>query len=183
MKLRLTLPKILILVAVIAFLLGIFAPMGPAILFDPKPKLPLHEKNRIHHHKGFSIIAPEGWMSIIKTETGDTCDSITIFPKKRARFISSITAIKYKNSEEAHHLTKYSEYRKSKFLAFEAIIFEGRSARYHAWDAIFSEDNAWYGIRLMLPHGKHGTRYQKVPDYWWPFINSFRIDSTNIKVE
>lgn len=179
MKLRLTLPKILIIVAVIAFLLGILTPLGPVRLFDPKPKLPPHEQNRIHHHNGFSIIAPEGWMSVIKTETNNTYDSIIIFPKNKARFAPSIGAIKYKNSEEAHHLPKYSEYRRSKFLNFEAIIFEGRSARYHRWHAIFSEDEAWYGIELMLPHGKHGTRYEKVPDYWWPFINSFRIDSRN----
>jgi hypothetical protein len=176
MKLRLTLPKILIIVAVVALLLAIFIPVGPGILIDPKPELPPHEQNRIHHHNGFSIIAPEGWRSVIKTETTSPYDSIIIFPKHKARFAPSISAIKYKNSEQAHHLPEYREYRKSKFLNFEAIIFEGRSARYHMWHAVLSEDGAWYGIELTLPHGKHGRRYEKVPDYWWPFLNSFRIE-------
>jgi hypothetical protein len=177
MKLRLARLKILIIVAVIAFLLGIFLPLlTPAILVDPKPKLPPLEQNRIHHPNGFSIVAPKGWMPTIKTEKNNAYDSIAIFPKNKARFTPSITAIKYKDSEKAHHLTEYRDYRKSKFLNFEAIISEGRSARYHLWHAIFSEDDAWYGIMLMLPHGKNGTRYEKVPDYWWPFINSFRIE-------
>ncbi|MHC4215231.1 MAG: hypothetical protein ACYSWP_17860, partial [Planctomycetota bacterium] len=133
MKLRLTLPKILIIVAVIAFLLGIFLPVGMVRLIDPNPKLPPHEQNRIHHPNGFSIIAPEGWRSVI--ETDNAYDSIIIFPKNKARFKPSIGAIKYENSEEAPHLPEYREYRKSKFLNFEAIIFEGRSTRDHMWHA------------------------------------------------
>ena len=176
MKLRLTFPKILIVVSVIAFLLGLFMPVGMVGLADPKPKLPPNEKNRIQHPNGFSIIAPEGWMTIIKTEPNNLYDCIAIFPKNKARFKPFIGTTKYKDAEEAHHLPKYSEYLKSKFLNYEAIIFEGRSARYHVWHAIFSEDETWYDIMLSLPHGKHGTRYEKVPDYWWPFLNSFRIE-------
>lgn len=176
MKFRFTLTKILIIVAIVAFLLGIFLPMGPATLIDPKPKLPPNEQNRINHPNGFSIIAPKGWKSVVETEPNNIYSSIVIFPENKARFVPSMVAIKYKNSEQAHYQTKYSEYRKSKFLNFEAKIFEGRSACYHGWHAIFSEDKAWYGIKLMLPHGKDGTRYEKVPDYWWPFLNSFRVE-------
>ncbi|NIP24567.1 MAG: hypothetical protein GWN67_03800 [Phycisphaerae bacterium] len=176
MKFRLTLTKLLIIIAIFAFLLGIFGPMGPATLIDPKPKLLPNEQNRINHPNGFSIIAPKGWTSVVKTEPNNIYSSIVIFPENKARFIPSLVAIKYKNSEQAHHLTNYSEYHKSKFLNFEAMIFEGRAVYYHRWHVIFSENEAWYGIELMLPHGKDGTRYEKVPDYWWPFLNSFRID-------
>ena len=182
MKFRLTLNKVLIIVAIVAFLLGIFGPMGPTTLIDPKPKLPPSEQNRINHPNGFSIIAPKGWKSVIKTEPNNIYSSIVIFFKNKARFEPSLVAIKYKNPEKAHYGTKYNEYLKSKFLNYEAMVFEGRSACYHVWHAIFSEDEAWYGIQLMLPHGKDGTRYEKVPDYWWPFLNSFRIDHIEVEI-
>lgn len=131
MKFRLTLPKILIIVAIIAFLFGIFLPVGMITLADPKPKLPPQEQNRIHHPNGFSIITPKGWMSSIDSESNNTYDSIIIFPNNKARFAPSIEAIRYKDSEGAHRLTKHYEFHKSKFLDFEAMIFEGRIARYH----------------------------------------------------
>jgi hypothetical protein len=116
MKFRLTLTKVLIIVAIVAFLLGIFGPMGPTTLIDPKPKLPPNEQNRINHPNGFSIIAPKRWKSVIKTETNNRYSSIVIFFKNKARFEPSLVAIKYKNSEQAHYGTKYNEYLKSKFL-------------------------------------------------------------------
>lgn len=177
MKLKFSFLGVLIVIGVVGLLTGILLPgLARRTLFDPKPKLPPLEKNRIHHPKGFSIIAPEGWMSVVHTEPNVFYDSIFIAPKNRARFEPHIVAIQYENSDEASKSAEQEEYRKSEFLGLPAMVFKGRSARYHMWHAIFSKDDRWFAIMLMLPNGKDGIRYEAVPDYWWPFINSFRTD-------
>lgn len=173
-----SLPELLVIVAIVATLLGVLLPaLAHITLIDPKPKLPPQESNRIYHPRRFSIIAPKDWIYKTTTEPNNL-EGIFIYPKNaaKARFSPRFAAILYPNREDVNNRLNRDGFEKGKYLQFDAMVFEGLAGNYHRWEAIFTKDEKWYGVELMLPHGKDSIRYEKVPNYWWPFINSFRIE-------
>ncbi len=170
---------VLIIVGIAAFISGLLMPsissrnIGLIGLVDPEPKLPPLEKNRFYHPKGFSIIAPDGWISSIKTIENESCDQIIIEPNVDARWSSRLVI---SLNDERTTLLDPNEYYPDKYLEYDAMIYEGILGNYYDWHAFFSYKNSQYSVLLMLPHGHGPPKYEKVPDHWWPFLESFRID-------
>lgn len=166
----------LIIIGSVAFVLGVLMPWVASHnnigLADPKPKLPLLEKNRIYHPKGFSVIAPEGWLSIIESSENEGRDQIVITPSINARWLPKLV-IGF--NETRTTLFDPNEYKPGKHLEYDAMIYEGLWGDYYMWHAFFSHKNSRYSVLLILPHGHGPPRYEKVPDYWWMFLNSLRI--------
>jgi len=157
--------------------LGVFLVLKvPIGLADPKPKLPPLEDNRVHHPKGFSIIAPQGWQFSIETTKNDRLDRIFIQPDIDARWSPKLIVRLLAKGKNPYYPQDPNDYQQGKYLEFNARIYEGLLADYHGWHAVFSHEGKRYDVLLMLPHGHGPPRYDKVPDYWWPFLNSFRIE-------
>jgi hypothetical protein len=145
-------------------------------LADPKPKLPPLEKDRVRHPKGFSIIAPKGWESmIIEAEGEEHVDCIRIQANADARWSAKLIVSLYSEGKKPYHAQDPNDYLRAKYLTFDAKIYEGLWADYHAWHAMLSYEGNLYEVLLMLPHGHGPPRYDEIPDYWRPFLNSFRI--------
>jgi len=170
---------VLIIVGIAAFISGLLMPsissrnIGLIGLVDPEPKLPPSEENRIYHPKGFSVISPDGWIAIIETNEDESRDQILIRPNINARWLPTLV-ISLNN--ERTTLLDPNEYYPDKYLEYDAMICEMLWGDYYDWHAFFSYKNSQYSVLLMLPHGHGPPRYEKVPDHWWPFIKSFRID-------
>lgn len=148
----------------------------PIGLVDPKPKLPPQEVDRIRHPKGFSIIAPKGWQSFVVTSDNNNIDRITIQPDIDARWYPHLVARLFSEDDNPYYTSDPNRYQSDSYLEFDARVYEGLCADYHGWHAVFSYEGKRYGVLLMLPHGHGSPRYNKVPDYWWSFLNTFRID-------
>ena len=146
-------------------------------LADPKPKLPPLEDNRVYHPAGFSIIAPKGWRAIVETTQKEGRDRIWIQPKIDARWVPKLIVDLYHKDNEPYYAQDPNDYHPAKYLEYDAVIYEGLWFDYHGWHAVFSHQDKCYGVLLNLPHGHGPMRYNKVPDYWWAFLNTFQIDS------
>lgn len=166
-----------ITISLIALGLGIYLPFTiPIRLVDPKPKLPPEEENRVYHPRGFSIIAPEGWKSFVDSNDSNDLSLIVIQPDTNARWAPKLFAQLYTEKDNPCYVDS-SLYSQEKFLEYDAEVYEGRCGAYHQWQAVFLYEGDRYSVGIMLPHGEDETRYNKVPDYWWPFINSFHVES------
>lgn len=166
----------LVIVGAFAFVLGVFLPyLARVDLADPKPKLPPLEKNRVHHPKGFSIVAPKGWEFAIETAENRRVDRIWIQANTEARWSAKLIVSSYSEGQHVYHAMDPNEYVRDGYLEFDARIYEGLWHDYHGWHAMFSHKGERYEVLLMLPHGHGPPRYDKVPDHWWPFLNSFHI--------
>jgi hypothetical protein len=173
-----SLTELLVIVSIIALLLAVFLPVlthEHITINDPKPKLPAMESNRIYHPKGFSIIAPESWINKIQTEPNNI-ERILIHPKflPELEISTYLDTVLFHDINDVNNYLINSNFKKCKFLLYDAMVFEGDRGRYYRWEAIFSQNERWYMVRLWLP--RIGKKYENIPDYWWPFINSFRIE-------
>ncbi|HUT28150.1 MAG TPA: hypothetical protein VMX13_00030 [Sedimentisphaerales bacterium] len=178
--LRLTKAELLVVVIVLAAswpLMIYLLKHVPIGLADPKPVLPQREVDRVHHPQGFSIIAPKGWQSFVRTtDSNDLVDVILIQPDIDARWSPKLIVQLYSKDEDFRYARRPYNYQPGKYLKFDARIYEGLGGDYHCWEALFSHQGKRYSVLLMLPHGHGPPRYDKVPDYWWPFLNSFKIE-------
>ena len=185
MKFILSKKELLIAIAiaiVVSVLFWNFLSKVPIGLADPKPKLPPMEKNRIYHPKCFSIVAPQGWKSFIETGGKRNFNRIWSQPDIDARWSPKLIASIYNIDENPYYAMDPNDYQSGRYLEFDAQFYEGLWHDYHGWHAVFSHQGKNYSVLLMLPHGHGPPRYDKVPDYWWPFLNSFRIE-TKLGVE
>ncbi len=170
---------VLIITGIAAGVLGFLMPwvasrnIGLIGLVDPEPKLPPLEENRVYHPKGFSLIAPDGWIASIKTIENENCDQVIIEPKIDARWTPRLVI---SLNDGRNTLLDPNGYYKGKYLEYDAMICGMSWGHYYDWHALFSHKNSQYSVLLMLPHGHGPPKYEKVPDYWWPFLESFRID-------
>jgi len=167
---------LLVAAVLISFLVTALLNM-PIELSDPKPKLPPSESNRIHHPKGFSIIAPEGWTTRVETKEQGKRDSIFIQLNVDARFCTRLSVTLFPERPNFNKFPFREGYKEGRFKQYEAFIFDGDTGNYYQWNSYFHNQDKWFFVTLWLPNGDDGVRYHKIPDYWWPFIESFQIDS------
>lgn len=174
----LTKTELLILVIIFTLLTPLFVYILnriPISLADPKPKLPPQEQHRIYHPEGFSIIAPKGWSAIVETTQKEGFNRITIQPDIDARWSPKLSVRSHSKDENPYAPLDPNNYKPEKYLEHDAMVYEGLCADYHGWLAVFTHQGKYYRVLLMLPHGHGPPRYDKVPEYWWPFLDSLRF--------
>jgi hypothetical protein len=55
------------------------------------------------------------------------------------------------------------------------VQYENQAGKYYQWIGLAKLNNDWYCIRLLQPNDDMYSA-DNVPDYWWPFINSLKIE-------
>lgn len=170
---------VLVLVGILACALGFLMPWVASrqkmTLQDIEPKLPPLEKGRIHHPKGFSVIAPQGWFSKIETDAREGDNRIIITPSIDARWLPKFVV----GLNDGVRVADINEYRPNKYLVYDAMIYENSKSDYYFWHAIFSFRDHQFNVLLMLPNSYDFIKYDKVPNQWLEFLNTFQIDQAS----
>jgi hypothetical protein len=152
---------------------------------DPKPALPPREEDRLYHPAGFSLVMPRGWAGevLVRGEPQPGArpwhrNVLAIVPGTGARFESMLGATEL--AEPPDPLSGSTT--TMQFGGAEASLFERELGRYYNASLAFRRDGRWFAVWLMLPNDKYGVRHQTVPDYWWPFLESFRLEDRSARV-
>ncbi|MDP7252278.1 MAG: hypothetical protein QGF00_21895 [Planctomycetota bacterium] len=165
-------PEVIVVVAILLIVPLMLGPSSSGVL-DPKPELPADEANRVKHAKGFSIIKPNGWESQEFVDDKLRGNSIVIRPSKVDEYSPSLEVSMCDDRTELETLMTQRRYSFSKG-GRQAVIFDPVNGPFLELIVGITREGRWYKIKLSLPNGLRKYRYQKVPQYWWAFLNSFR---------
>lgn len=155
----------------------------------PWPSPPPKEQNRVFHPAGFSIVKPDKWLSKIRVKGEPEfqsknlkivtkVDSIFIYPDTKARFPDTLTVKKY--SQKPVFEKYYKPYKLPGFSFKDGVQYENQQGKYFQWTGLVKLKEDWYCIQLMQPNDDMMIAAD-VPDYWWPFINSFKAEQKEEK--
>lgn len=146
---------------------------SPAPLLDRAPL----ESHRVIHPSGFSIIPPERMRGTINLVSDD---QINILPDGgRSRYTPVMGVIRWADAPYPADLAR-SGFRPGQFQDQDAMVYRGPSGKYDAWRATFLRGSHWYEVCLLLPGGDRDPQTMP-PDAWWPFLNTFRVETPTTK--
>jgi len=168
---------------VLGLIAAIVVPVGD--LWYPAVAPPPKEDLRIVHPHGFSIVRPDGWGFDVavggQAQQGrggvrvtPTADCIQIFPVTKARMPEMLSVMRLPGGFAEPDAT-YRRISPEPHLQIKgAHAYAGQAGKYYHWFADVSPAGGlWFRISLMLPNDDLWSN-TRVPDEWWPFINSFR---------
>jgi len=158
----------------------------------PRPKPPPKESNRVVHPSGFSIITPEDWDHQIGTAgkpikaefpaAKHRNDNILIFPKSKVKLCQHLIVQKVDSASEMKQ--EEQVVAKPDWLRLPSSrVQEKQCGKYFVWSASMSgetDNGPHYTLDLWLPNAPPGG-HDCVPEYWRPFINTFRVEPVQAK--